>query len=85
MIGPSRAAAHTDTTMANPGLNDVSLPNPVFHGGTLRAETTIISKRRSKSRPKAGIVTFEHKGLNQRDEVITQCTRQAFMIAKTDG
>jgi acyl dehydratase len=85
VIGISVHETTHGTTLANLGMTDVSFPKPVFHGDTIRVETTIISKRRSKSRPKAGIVTFEHKGINHRDEVITQCTRQAFMIAKTDG
>ncbi|MBA4210116.1 MAG: dehydratase, partial [Parvibaculum sp.] len=54
------------------------------HGDTLRIETRVMSKRRSKSRPKAGIVTFEHKAFNQRNEEVASCTRQAFMIAKSE-
>jgi acyl dehydratase len=38
--------------------------------------------RESKSRPNAGIVTFFHQGLNQRDEEVCVCTRQALMLRK---
>jgi acyl dehydratase len=41
-----------------------------------------VSLRESKSRPMAGIVVFEHKGINQRGEVVCLCTRSAFMRKK---
>jgi acyl dehydratase len=73
------------TTIANLGMTDVVFPKPVFHGDTLRIETKVMGKRRSKSRPKAGIVTFEHKAYNQHGEEVASCTRQAFMHAKTES
>ncbi|MDX5365939.1 MAG: MaoC family dehydratase, partial [Alphaproteobacteria bacterium] len=84
MIGISVHDTTLGTTIANLGMTDVTFPKPVFHGDTLRIETRVMSKRRSKSRPKAGIVTFEHKAFNQRDEEVASCTRQAFMIAKSE-
>lgn len=84
MIGISVHDTTLGTTIANLGMTDVTFPKPVFHGDTLRIETRVISKRRSKSRPKAGIVTFEHKAYNQRNEEVASCTRQAFMIAKSE-
>ena len=84
MIGISVHDTTLGTTIANLGMTDVTFPKPVFHGDTLRIETRVISKRRSKSRPKAGIVTFEHKAFNQRNEEVASCTRQAFMIAKSE-
>ncbi|MFN4355080.1 MaoC family dehydratase [Parvibaculum sp.] len=84
MIGISVHDTTLGTTIANLGMTDVTFPKPVFHGDTLHIETRVISKRRSKSRPKAGIVTFEHKAFNQRNEEVASCTRQAFMIAKSE-
>ncbi|MBX3504620.1 MAG: MaoC family dehydratase [Parvibaculum sp.] len=84
MIGISVHDTTLGTTIANLGMTDVTFPKPVFHGDTLRIETRVMSKRRSKSRPKAGIVTFEHKAFNQRNEEVASCTRQAFMIAKSE-
>ncbi len=84
MIGISVHDTTLGTTIANLGMTDVTFPKPVFHGDTLRIETRVVSKRRSKSRPKAGIVTFEHKAFNQRNEEVASCTRQAFMIAKSE-
>jgi acyl dehydratase len=42
------------------------MPKPVFIGDTLRAETEVIALKDSRSRPDAGIVTFEHRMFNQR-------------------
>ena len=53
---------------------------PVFAGDTIRAETRIVEKRESKSRPTQGILTFEHIGLNQRDEIVCKTLRQALMM-----
>lgn len=67
------------TTVANLGMSDISFPAPVFAGDTVHVHTTVISKRESKSRPTAGIVEFEHVGLNQDDRVICVCRRAALM------
>jgi len=55
------------------------MPNPVFIGDTLRGETEISDLKPSKSRPGAGIVTFKHRLINQRDEVVCQCLRMALL------
>jgi len=60
----------------------VAFPKPVFAGDTIRAETKVVAVRDSKSRPNQGIVTFEHKGFNQRDEVVCSCRRAALMLRK---
>ena len=79
MIGMSVYDTTLGTTVANLGMTDVRFPKPVFHGDTLRARTKVISKRESKSRPDAGIVEFEHEGLNQDNVVIGICRRTALM------
>ncbi len=63
------------TTIANLGFTDIAFPRPVFVGDTLWAETEVIAARPSASRPRAGIVTFVHRGFNQRDELVVTCTR----------
>lgn len=67
------------TTVANLGFEEVRFPNPMFIGDTLSAETDVVKKRRSESRDDAGIVTFEHRGINQHEEVVCECTRVALM------
>ncbi len=68
------------TTVGNLGFEQVRFPKPVFHGDTIRALTEVVAKRESKSRPTQGIVTFVHRGLNHRDEVVCECRRLALMM-----
>jgi acyl dehydratase len=79
VIGISVGDTTLGTTVANLGMTDVRFPKPVFHGDTLRATTTVVSVRASKSRPDAGLVEFEHRAINQRDETVAQCRRTALM------
>ena len=61
-------------------FEEVKFPKPVFAGDTIRAETIVVTKRESKSRPSQGIVTFIHRGINQRGEVVCECRRLALMM-----
>jgi acyl dehydratase len=70
------------TTLGNLGYEKITFPRPVFHGDTLRGETTILSKRESKSRTDSGIVWFEHRGYNQDDILVMTCTRAGLMLRK---
>ena len=79
MVGLSVGDTTLGTLVANLGYDAVVMPHPVFVGDTLRAETQVIEKRESKSRPSAGIVVFEHKMFNQREEIVCQCRRTALM------
>jgi acyl dehydratase len=67
------------TTIAVMAMEQVQFPKPVFHGDTLRGETSVIERRESKSRPDAGIVVFEHRAYNQRNELVATCRRVALM------
>jgi itaconyl-CoA hydratase len=51
--------------VANLGWDKVKATHPVFAGDTLYAESTVLSKRQSKSRPTQGIVTVSTRGINQ--------------------
>ena len=70
------------TTLGNLGWEDVRFPRPVFIGDTLRAVTSVISMRESRSRSDAGLVVFEHCAYNQREEVVATCRRVALMKKK---
>jgi itaconyl-CoA hydratase len=63
----------------NLGWREVTLPAPVCAGDTIRAETEIVSKRESGSRPGQGIVTVRTRGLNQRDEVVIEFERSVLV------
>ena len=83
MIGVSVGDTTLGTTIANLGMNDVRFTHPVFIGDTLRSQSTVLEMRPSKSRPDAGVVVFEHKCLNQRDEEVGYCKRSALMRKST--
>jgi acyl dehydratase len=69
--------------VANLGFTEVAFPLPVAVGDTLFAETEVLSVRPSKSRPGQGVVEFEHRGLNQRDELVCRARRSALVLAKS--
>jgi len=82
VIGLSVQDTTLGTTVANLGMTDTTFPKPVFAGDTIRSETRVLELRESKSRPTQGIVTFEHIGLNQHDEIVCRTVRNALMLKK---
>lgn len=79
MIGLSVADTTLGTLVANLGYDKLVMPKPVFIGDTLRAQSEVSQLKPSKSRPGAGIVTFTHRLVNQRDEIVCQCLRMALI------
>ncbi len=82
MVGLSVAETTLGTLVANLGYTDVVMPKPVFVGDTLHVTTAVVETRPSKSRPRAGVVTFRHEAINQRGEVVCSCLRMALMAAR---
>jgi itaconyl-CoA hydratase len=68
--------------IANLGWERITLPNPVFIGDTLYAESTVLDKRESKSRPDQGIVSIRTLGRNQRGEVVCQFDRTLLVMRR---
>jgi len=79
VIGMSVGETTLGTTIANLGMSKVEFPKPVFHGDTIRARSIVRAVRSSRSRPDAGVVEFEHLGINQHGEIVARCLRAAFM------
>lgn len=79
MVGLSVGDTTLGTLVANLGYDKLVTPKPVFLGDTLRGESEVVELRDSKSRPDAGLVTFRHIMLNQRDETVCQCLRTALL------
>lgn len=69
----------SENAMANLSWTDIKLPSPVFEGDTLWAETEVLERRESKSRPSVGIVGVRTRGINQRSEVVIEF-RRSFMV-----
>ena len=82
IVGLSVHDTTLGTTIGNLGMEETRFPRPVFAGDTLRAETKVLAVRESKSRPTQGIVTFEHRGFNQRNEEVMYCRRIALMMKR---
>ncbi|MGI9325334.1 MAG: MaoC family dehydratase [Pseudomonadales bacterium] len=79
VVGISVHETTLGTTVANLGFQETQFPKPMFHGDTLRVETEVLERRPSKSRPTQGVVTFEHRGFNQHDELTCRAVRNALM------
>lgn len=85
VVGISVHETTHGTTVANLGFERMDFPAPVFHGDTLRVETQVISARPSTSNAAHGIVQFEHRGYNQRDELVAIMRRNALMHRRPSG
>ena len=82
VVGVSVADTTLGTLVANLGFDEVRLPKPVFIGDTLRFESECVGLKESKSRPNAGIVTWEHRAINQRGETVCTMKRTAIIQRK---
>jgi acyl dehydratase len=71
----------SENALANLAWTDITLPNPVFVGDTIWAESEILDKRESKSNANVGIVGMRTRGLNQRHQVVIEFKR-TFMVNK---
>lgn len=65
--------------IANLGWDKIRLHAPVFPGDTLYAESEVLAKRRSKSRPTQGIVTCETRG-RKHDGTLFLTYRRSFLV-----
>jgi acyl dehydratase len=82
LVGLSVYDTTYGTTIGNLGWEEVRFPRPVLIGDTLHAVTTVVSKRESQSRQDSGVVVFEHRAFNQRDEEVATCRRVALMLKR---
>ena len=65
--------------IANLEVESLQHKRPTFHGDTIYAETTVLEKRESASRPDRGIVTVETRGFNQRGEEVCYFRRRVMV------
>jgi len=82
MVGLSVYDTTYGTTLGNLGWEEVRFPRPVLIGDTLHVTTTVVSKRESQSRRDSGVVVFEQRAWNQRDEEVASCRRAALMMKR---
>lgn len=67
--------------IANMGWTNIRMTHPLFAGDTLSGETEVLSKRESKSRPNAGLVTVKTSGFNQNRVLVCDFER-TILVAK---
>jgi len=68
--------------IANLEIESLKHSKPTFHGDTIRAETLVLEKVESTSRPDRGIVTVETRGINQRGEEVCYFRRKVMVPKK---
>ncbi len=81
LVSGMTVSSTSQKAIANLGWEEITLPAPVFVGDTLYAETEVLAKRPSRSRPDAGIVRVRHTGRNQRGEAVLVSIR-SFLAAR---
>jgi acyl dehydratase len=79
VVGLSVPELTLGTIVAQLGMDTIMFPAPVFTGDTVRVETEVVDARASASRPDTGIVVFEHRAYNQRDELVCRARRTGLM------
>jgi acyl dehydratase len=67
------------SAIANLEVESLSHKRPTFHGDTIYAESRVLGKRASTSKPDRGVVTVETKGFNQRGEEVCYFRRKVMV------
>ncbi|MEY2567021.1 MAG: hypothetical protein QOE35_1550 [Actinomycetota bacterium] len=71
--------------IANLEVETLSHKKPTFHGDTIYAETRVLDKKESSSKPDRGIITVETKGINQRGEEVCYFRRKLMVWKQADA
>ena len=69
--------------IANLEYEKIQHLGPTFHGDTIYAETEVLDKRESESKPDRGIIYVETRARNQRDEVVLVFRRRVLVPKKS--
>jgi acyl dehydratase len=85
VVGLTVAELTEGTIVANLSYDRVVHPAPVFHGDTVYAETEVLEKRPSSSKPDRGIVRLLHRGVNQEGKVVVEIERTALFLRRPEA
>ncbi len=66
----------------NLGWDEVRMPAPVFEGDTIYAQTEVLNKRESKSRPHMGLVEIKTTGFNQDGRIVMEFRRSILVYKR---
>ena len=67
------------------GWDQITLPNPVFAGDTIYAESEVVETRESRSKPQRGIVKVRTRGLNQKGQAVIEYSRSIIVWKHADA
>lgn len=82
VVGLSVADLTEGTIVANLSYDRIVHPNPVFHGDTVYAETEVLDKRESTTRPDRGIVRLKQTGRKQDGTVVVELERTVMFLKR---
>jgi len=82
VTGLSVADLTEGTIVANLGYEHVRHPNPLFHGETVYAESEVLEKRDSNSRPDVGIVRLKHWGRKPDGVIVVEFERTVMFFKR---
>jgi acyl dehydratase len=71
--------------IANLATEELSHPNPVFHGDTLFAESEVLEKKESRSKPDRGTVKVHTRAYNQDGELVAEFKRVVLVPRRDAG
>lgn len=70
------------TSQGSPGVDYVNFRKPLLAGDTVRGVTTILSRRRSASKPGLGFVSVKHELFNQRGELVCDMANSGMFLLR---
>ena len=82
VVGLSVPDLTEGTIVANLGYDKVLHPHPVFHGDTIRAESEVLEKRASASKPDRGIVRLRQIGRKQDGTIVVDLERTVMFLKR---
>ena len=82
VVGLSVADLTEGTIVANVAYDKISHPNPLFHGDTVYAETEVLDKRESASKPDRGVVVLKQTGRKPDGTVVVELKRTVLFLKR---
>ena len=82
VVGLSVADLTEGTIVANVAYDKISHPNPLFHGDTVYAETEVLDKRESASKPDRGVVRLKQTGRKPDGTVVVELERTVLFLKR---
>lgn len=85
MVVDEMQAGEGRAGLGSPGIDELRWVKPVYPGDTLRCESVVTEKRRSRSRPEMGIIKTQLTAFNQHDEVVMTYIANGLVATRDPG